>query len=228
MRFGLPAKYRPLLVGLASTTLVFAQGPPGRRPLRQEGLVSFGIIGGGQLRDWFQSVQNGTTTFDDKSGRFMIGPTLQIHPSPKYTIEIDALRRGFGAKSSGNILGVGFSANESGSSWEFPVMLKRRFYWARHVKSFVGAGVAVRHLSQDGTLVSTSGTASTTTNSQGSNTFGIPVGVGLEFRGNLFRFSPELRYTLWTADKTLAPVRLSGLFDSNPNQVAFVMGFTFN
>jgi hypothetical protein len=218
-----------LVVGLAAVSLASAQGQlPRQRPMRPEGLVSFGIVTGGELRDWFNSVQNGSTIFDDKSGHFMIGPTLQIHPTPRYTLEFDALRRGFGVRTSGNILGVGFSSTSSGNSWEFPVLVKRRFYMARHVKTFIGAGISVRHLSQFGTLTSTTNSANTMNSSQGSNTFGIPIAAGFEFRGSWFRFSPELRYTLWTADKTLAPVRVPGLFDANPNQVAFIMSFTLN
>ena len=203
--------------------------PPRRREAHQEGVIGFGLVAGGQLRDWFSTgVQSGNATFDDKSARFMLGPTVQFSMSPRYMLEFDAIRRGFGARTTGNIFGVGFASNSTGSSWEFPVIFKRRFIMARHVRPFLGAGVSVRHVSQDSTLTSLIDTKNTTSNSQGSISLGIPISAGLDFRAGIFHFTPELRYTLWTADKSFTPIRTPGLYDANPNQVAFILGFTIN
>jgi hypothetical protein len=192
-------------------------------------------VTGGELRDWYSTVQTGSTAFNDKTGKFLLGPTLQIYlsDSHRHVLEIDALRRGFGAQSTGNLLGIGFSTNSTGSAWEIPVIVKRRFVMDKRrghvqVHSFLGIGGAFRYLSQDYTVVSTTNPTGATTSSQGSNTFGIPLAAGLEFRGRVFRFSPELRYTLWTADKSFTPIRTSGSYNSNPNQVALIFGFTIN
>ncbi len=211
-------------------------GPGVRSPARrrweghEEGVIAFGLVAGGQLRDWFStSGQTGSSTFDDKSARFMVGPTLQFNLSPRYMLEFDAIRRGFGARTTGNIFGVGFSTDSTGSSWEFPVIFKRRFLMARHVKPLLGAGISLRHVSQDSSLTSLTGGANSTMNSsQGSISVGIPISAGIDFRTGIFHFTPELRYTLWTADKSFTPIRTPGLYDANPNQVAFILGFTIN
>ncbi len=201
-------------------------GPAAKKP-KEYGIVGVGIIGGGQLRDWFSTAQNPSGTLEDRSGRFMIGGTFQFHLSPRYTVEVDAMRRGFGVKSQASLLGVGFSSDSNGSSWEFPFLLKRHFVMHNYVRPFLGAGISIRHVNQNSTVTSTS-SSSTSQDSQGSNSFGIPLSAGLDFRARMFRISPELRYTLWTADKSFAPVRVTGLFDSLPNQVAFIVGFTIN
>ncbi len=203
---------------------------PRRREGAEEGVIGFGLVAGGQLRDWFSTAgRTGTSTFDDKSARFMIGPTIQFNLSPRYVLEFDAIRRGFGARTTGNIFGVGFSTDSSGSSWEFPVIFKRRFLMARHVKPLLGAGISLRHVSQDSSLTSLTGATNSTMNSsQGSISVGIPISAGMDFRTGIFHFTPELRYTLWTADKSFTPIRTPGLYDANPNQVAFILGFRIN
>ena len=208
-------------------------GPP--LPTPWSGRVSFGVVAGGELRDWFSTVQTGSTAFSDKTGKFLLGPKFETYfsDSHRHSLEIDAMRRGFGAQSTGNLFGVGFSTTSTGSSWEVPVIFKRRFIMDRrpghmYVHSFIGMGGAYRHLSQDYSVVATTTAGPATNSSQGSNTFGIPFAAGLDFRGRLFRFSPELRYTLWTADKSVTPVRTTGAYNANPNQVALIFGFTIN
>ena len=201
-------------------------GPAGASSSRDESSVSFGLLAGGQLRDWFSSVQNGSTSFADNSGRFLIGPTLQFH-WPRFTLEVDALRRGFGARSSGSILGLGFSNQSNGSAWEFPVLLKRKFRMSGMAKTFLGTGVAIRYLIQDATLAASGNPANQVQSSDRNVTFGIPLAAGVEFKVLRFRVTPELRYTLWTADKSFAPVRSSGSYDPNHNQVGLLFGFTF-
>lgn len=206
-----------------------AAAPPAaaaKKP-KEYGAVGVGIIGGGQLRDWFQTAKNPQAALEDKSGRFMIGATVHFNLSPRFMIELDAMRRGFGVKSTTSLLGVGFSSDSSGTSWEFPCLFKWHIATHNVVRPFVGFGGSVRHVSQSSKVTATASSASTT-DSQGSNTLGIPLAAGADFRLRMFRISPELRYTLWTADKSFTPVRVSGLFDSLPNQVAFLVAFTIN
>jgi opacity protein-like surface antigen len=202
--------------------------PPTRKQ-RKEGFVGIGIIGGGQLRSWFDTVKNPSATLEDTSGRFMIGGAVQFHLGPRFLIEADAMRRGFGVRSTGSLLGVGFASSSSGTSWEFPVMLKRRFMdETDHVRPFLGAGLSVRHITENYAVTLTSASSSSSASSQGSNSFGGTLGAGLDFRFKVFKISPELRYTLWTADKTFVPVRTTGLFDALPNQIGFIVGFVIN
>lgn len=224
------ASVRCLLFALAATSFAYAQPATSRGmppPFYRDGLVGFGVITGGELRDWFDTSQGGSTAFSDNTGRFMIGPTVQFHLTQRVVLEVDAMRRGFGAKSSGSVLGVGFSESSSGSSWEFPILLKRRFLMSQFVKPYLGAGVAFRYLAQSSTVTAADPKNNSTLNDH-STAIGIPIAGGLEFRTGVLRISPELRYTLWTSDKTLAAVRAAGSYNSNVNQVGFLVSFTVN
>ena len=228
----LKASIQVALLGVAAACSMQAQPATGRSvppAFYRDGLVGFGVIAGGELRDWFSTGQTGSTAFSDNTGRFMIGPTVQFHIGRKVVLEADAMRRGFGARNAGSVLGVGFSESSSGSSWEFPVLLKRRFLMSQYVKPYLGAGVAFRYLSADSTLTSANNDPkNNSTTSDHSTSIGIPFVGGLEFRTGILRISPELRYTLWTSDRVLAAVRTSGAYNSNINQVGFLVSFTVN
>jgi hypothetical protein len=200
-------------------------GPGGKLPPPSTN-ISFGLLAGGQLRDWFQTVQTGTTTFDDGSGRFMIGPTLRFNHK-QLTFEVDALRRGFGARSAGSFLGIGFSSKSTGSSWEFPVLVKKQINRDKSFRIVMGLGAAFRYNMQNASVNASSNLSNTTSGSDRNLTLGIPFSFGTELKTGHFRIAPEFRYTLWTADKSLTLVRIPGLYDANSNQVALLFAFTF-
>jgi len=207
-----------------------APSPPAPAPkpaAKQSAVVAFGILTGGQIRDWFNSSTTQNTTFIDNSGKFMIGPTLRVY-FVRWMCEVDALYRGYGAESSGNVLGLNFSNVSSGRAWEFPLMAKRLFTFEKHFKMFVGTGISFRYVGQTSTLSGGQASSPQAIESSDSTlTFGIPFSAGVELRSGRFRFTPELRYTLWTADKSLALVRTSDLWNPNVNQFAVLFGLTF-
>lgn len=194
------------------------KGPPA--------VVSFGLMAGGHLRNLLTTTQGQGSAVSDTSGHLLVGPTLQIHWT-RVTMELDALYRGYGTRSSGNLLGVSFENRANGRAWEFPLLLKRRFYPNAGVKPVIGAGVAVRYLGQSSVLTAANDPGNASANSDRNYIFGLPFAAGIEFKSNRFRFTPEFRYTLWAPDNSAFPVRAQRLFESNNNQFQLLMGFTF-
>ena len=215
---------RPITPPLASPA---SGGRRARFSDRREGLIAVGIVGGGYIRDLYQAFNNTNGLLADNSGKFLIGGTIQLLPTPRWVIEFDAMRRGIGVTNSGTILGLGFLSNSTGTQWEFPVLVKRRFLLTPHVKPFIGGGLAVRYTNQDSTIASATDARNVTRASEGTTTVGIPLAAGVEFRALIFRFSPELRYTLWSSDKNFSNIHTSAV-SANINQLAFILGFTIN
>jgi opacity protein-like surface antigen len=211
-----PAQPKPEEKKSGPETVAKKKGPPA--------VLSFGLMAGGHLRDFLNT--NGGAQVADTSGHLLIGPTLQVHWS-RFTLELDALYRGYGTRSSGNLLGVSFENRAHGRAWEFPLLAKRRFYPNAAVKPILGAGIALRYLGQSSTLAASHDPGMASTNIERTYTFGIPLAAGVEFKANRFRFTPEFRYSIWAADNSLFPVRTQGLFDSNNNQFQLLLGFTF-
>lgn len=221
-----PANQAPSgpVVGGASTQ---PQASPqaGGKPKRAPAVVAFGMVAGGHLRNWFENTSGQGNQFSDTSGRLLIGPTLQIHWKT-VALEIDALYRGYRTHGSGSILGISFVNDSNGRAWEFPILLKRKFYPTANIKPVFGAGVAIRYLGQQTQLVSVH-TPDVTASVGRNYVFGIPLSAGLEFKAARFRFMPEFRYVLWASETSLGQIRTQGLFDTNHSQFQLLLGFTF-
>lgn len=206
------------------------QAPPGPvvEPKRSApAVVSFGLMVGGNLRGVLTSTSSSAGTVEDTSGHLLIGPTLQIHWS-RVTLEIDALYRGYNTRASGNLLGLSFENRSDGRAWEFPVLIKRRFYPEAKVRPILGAGVAVRYIGQRSVLSTPFIPNTTQSSAQTNYVFGVPLAAGIEFRGNRFRFTPEFRYIFWAPDNSAFPVgSQGGIFQSNKNQFQLLASFTF-
>jgi hypothetical protein len=201
-----------------------AASPAPARPKYVPVPLALGLIGGGQLRDLFKTTLGPTNSLEDTSGRIVVGPTIQFHWD-RYAVQLDALYRGYGLRSSGNLLGLGFSNRSTGRTWEFPLLLKRKFNSPEMAfRPFIGAGIAMRYLGQTSTISANDQSATEQTSTR-QMTFGLPLALGMEFHLHRFRLSPELRYTLWTADNA-TPIRTQ-LFDPNYNQFQLLFGFTF-
>jgi hypothetical protein len=140
--------------------------------------------------------------FTAESPRYLVGPYVELRLPAKMAVEVDALYRSYDFRSAG----VGASA----SSWEFPVLIKHRFF-AGPVRPYFDAGVSFSRLS-DINLSSLN---------HRSN-YGIVVGGGLEFNLFVLKVSPEVRYTGW-AFRNFDDV----LLQSKRNQLAVLVGFGF-
>jgi hypothetical protein len=142
------------------------------------------------------------SVFTGEAPRYTVGPYVELRLPASMSIEVDALYRSYDFRSAG----VGASA----SSWEFPVLIKHRFF-AGPVRPYIDAGVSFSRLS-DINLSSLN---------HRSN-YGIVVGGGLEFNLFLIKVSPEVRYTGWALrDFDGSQVQ------SKRNQLAVLVGFGF-
>ena len=140
--------------------------------------------------------------FTGDSPSYTIGPYVELRLPANMGIEVDALYRSYNFRTDG----LGSSA----SSWEFPFLVKHRFF-AGPVRPYFDAGVSFSRLS-DIKLSSLN---------HRSN-YGIVVGGGLEFNLFLIKVSPEVRYTGW-AFRNFDGTQVQ----SKRNQLAVLVGFGF-
>ena len=170
------------------------------------------------------------------TGRWTVGPTIEFRLVYGFSVEADALYRGYRLQESfasptfigGDITYPPlFTSYRSDTKvWDFPVLLKYRF-GSRSFRPFLDAGYAWSHSTSDVTssLVCL-GTADTCAGSNlanyyqffghanTTNNLGGPTGgVGVEFKVGKFKLAPEVRYTHY----------------SNPtsNVASVLVGFTF-
>lgn len=156
----------------------------------------------------FQDVTNvssvnslsGVVKTADQSGRYTIGPTVQLGLPLGFRVEADALYRPAA-------FSVGL-ANFSSAQWRFPVMLQYRLSFPV-VKPFVGAGYSYDHLN----ITGVSGTNSYSITSH----HGFVIGAGVDLKVPFVRISPEIRYTRDAGAETLL----------NGNQTEFLIGIRF-
>jgi hypothetical protein len=126
------------------------------------------------------------------------GPYLDVHLPGGNSIEIDALRRKYEYGTLG-----------TGSSWEFPVVLKHR----------IGSGMA-RPYFEGGASFSRLSDIQLSTLKHREN-FGLVLGGGVEIKFLFLKLSPEVRYTAW------AVRNFDGGLQTNRKQLAVLMGFGF-
>jgi hypothetical protein len=157
--------------------------------------IGVGIKLGVPVTDAFKVIQ---TQSPASSQHFVWGPYLELRLPGGNSVEIDALRRGYDWGLFG-----------SGSSWEFPVVVKHR----------IGEGL-IRPYFEGGAAFSQLSDIKISTLKHRSN-YGIVVGGGVEMNLLFLKVSPEIRYTGWAFNS------FEGGLDSNRNQVAVLMGFNF-
>lgn len=198
---------------------------------------SFGVKAGVPVTSALPDYDSATDVVD--TGRWTVGPTVEVRLIDHLSFEFDALYRGyrqqqsFGAyfaiQSGANsvplvTVPVYVSARQDAKEWDFPLLLKYRFH-AGPVRPFVDAGFEFAHVSSDFTSVQTClgtsdacGAAGVVSYSQygytsGVNRRGPAVGVGVEFKYRRVRIAPEVRYTKLTRP--------------NANEATVLVGFTF-
>jgi hypothetical protein len=186
--------------------------------------IGVGIKGGVPLTDLFDSEDNAV---DIETKRYVVGPMVELRLPAGLAIEVDALysRANFGSifGAAGSILTAPFDA----SSWEFPILLKKKFGGPDAVvasaRPYIGAGASFRRLSGLGTVGSF-----ITGNRSGSvdrNNTGFVAGGGVEFKALFIRIAPELRFTYWGTDHFTEG--LANIFKTNKAQGQFLIGLYF-
>lgn len=220
------------MLGLTFAPLAFAQ-------------FSFGVKGGVpilgtiQTQCEFNAELNALLApcYSTNTKRYIVGPTVEFDVFPKWAIELDALFNRTDYSGSDGIpsptlpIGIGVISNRAAvNSWEFPLMVNRRFSLGR-TTPFVDAGPSFRHVSVSSQVTTmmfgtppnvTSFTTDHPNELQNRFSVGFSVGIGVEFRESKLHISPELRYTRWGFPN----IERSAL-TSNPNQLEFVLGVTF-
>jgi outer membrane protein W len=192
-------------------------------------VVTFGVKAGVPLTS--APFNSGTTHTD----RWTVGATVEGHITKSFSIEVDALYRGYNRFGEGifyYLPGTGmFPIASSDTSytyryevkaWDAPILLKYRFAKGP-IRPFINGGLQYTHESADVTI-SCFGPACNSLSSVilpkyigqstvQSNRWGVVGGAGVEFRLGKMRIAPEYRYT-----------RLN-----NPggNQSTLLVGFTF-
>jgi len=174
-------------------------------------LFSFGAKIGHPFEDVLHSQLTLGSILTPSSGRYTLGPTVELNLPHRVSIEADILFRPI--RFDAQTLGV-TTDRITGYEWRFPLLAKYRLKGGR-VRPYLAGGPAWQAVTG---VKSGSGLAVK------SATGGVAAG-GLEVKVATVRLSGELRYTRWGA----ASVRsvLTGLAHSNLNQVDLLVGLTF-
>lgn len=172
-------------------------------------LLSFGAKLGYPAKDVWKEGLVTSYTVSPLSGRFTLGPTVELNLPHRVSIEADLLYRSadFDLRTTG-------SQRVKGTEWRIPILLKYRVRGGL-VRPFLAAGPTWQLFTGfDGPLG-----LDTETNK------GVTAAAGLEGKLALVRLSGELRYTRWGA-ATIGNLA-SGLTNVNKNQVEMLLGVTF-
>ena len=171
----------------------------------------------------------GNTTFANvKTKKYIVGPQFELRLPAGFAIELDALYTNFRIDTPLNtvtsVLGSSFDAD----SWEFPLMLKKKFGGAdavaASVRPFVGAGASFRRLT-DVDDIGRFIVGSSASDRVDKTATGFVVGAGVEIRALFLRISPEVRFTRWGTENFREGV--ANILKTNRNQGQLLVGFSF-
>jgi len=135
---------------------------------------------------------------------FIVGPYVEVRLPFGLAVEGDALYQ--------HNLYEGVSTG-SGSTWQFPILLKYRFLKGP-IRPYVEGGPAFSHITDIAEIPSLN---------HRSN-FGIVLGGGIEVKVWKLRVAPEGRYNGFALTNIESP---AGLFQSNRNLATFTLGVGF-
>ena len=183
---------------------------------------TFGVKGGVRLTT---DLDNYDATSESK--RYVAGPMITAALPAGFRLEIDALYRRVGYRTSfGSVFGY-FTERDRGNSWEFPIILRHSLIRGL----YVGAGYApltingTAHINQ----VDLFPVSFQVFDRPGSwdVTHGVVGTAGIEKRVGPMRIAPEVRYTFWTAP-ALNIYGSHGYFvQSSQHQVDLMLGIHF-
>lgn len=173
--------------------LFFAALPAGAQ------LFSVGVRGGVPLTDAYNAVSNPTIALS--TGRFVIGPTVELHLPFGLGAEADALYRSY-------------TVGGTVTQWEFPILATYHFHKVGPLlRPFVDGGPAFNHISAP-------------SNFSVRSAAGFALGAGVEAKFLLLRVEPEIRWTHW-GRTNFTYSTANSVFSSNQNEVEFLVGVTF-
>lgn len=179
--------------------------------------LSVGVKGGMGLTDAFANTTtpllNATRNFSSGSKDYIVGPMIELRLPLHFAIEVDALYRPLNlTTATTSTVSPSFTSSQTYNSWEFPMLLKYRFY-SGSISPYVEAGPSWRTVSFPSAF------------NQLSNA-GFTAGGGVEFHALHVRVAPEVRYTRWGADSG-GPNSNFVSPSSNLNQAELLVGISF-
>jgi hypothetical protein len=185
--------------------------------------VSYGLKAGVPMTDVVSAASGSLAAISTSSDRYIVGPDVELHLPYGLGVEFDVLYRRFSYSALSSLPGLVSSLSATGSSWEFPLLVKKRFL-PGPVHPFVDAGVNFNKLTGlSQTVQAVAGASSAPSN---DFTKGFTMGGGVDMHLLLLHITPELRYTRW-GSQLLNPILPGGSLSSKQNQAEFLVGFTF-
>jgi len=192
-------------------------------------IISFGVKAGVPLTEPTPSYSGFGSQLD--TGRWTVGPTIEVRLGHGLSFEADALYRGYRSFNSYFFSGASYPTLYSWTrtetkAWDFPFLIKYRFTAGRW-RPFVDGGYSfTRETADSNSFLQCVGT-SEVCNLQGVyNSVGRfvgashsqhhgngVVGVGVDFKLRKITIAPEIRYS-----RSNTP---------NRNQATILVGFTF-
>jgi hypothetical protein len=173
--------------------------------LAQAQPFSAGLKAGVPLTDALSVQPSNPLGYVESTGRYIIGPFVEVRLPLGLSLEADALYRGFSFNS--------FQGGVSAGSWEFPVLAKYRLL-PGPLRPYVEGGLVFSHLTAPQDAVQLIH----------RNDYGIVLGAGLEIHALVLRISPEIRYEGFLFHNFDSP---GHLLESNRNQAMVLVGISF-
>ena len=193
--------------------------------------IGFGVKGGVRATGDINTPGFGPGS---ESKRYVIGPAAELALPFGIGIEVDALYRRVGFRTSDGNLTGSFQASYRANSWEFPILFKDKLPFP-FLKPFWEAGYAPRHIS--GSYSAIGWTADIPTGKVTNYTskgdwkpgvsHGLVAGIGAETGLGKIHVSGELRYTRWNNDPIGFSTHTGNYVNMSQNQVDFLVGFTW-
>lgn len=189
--------------------------------------VSVGIKGGVPLTEAFDTVSDASRGYFSKTRRYIVGPSFELGLPAGFAIELDMLYTRLQFNSIQSLPGPVSTADTSAGSFEFPLLLKKKF-GEGNVRPFLDTGASYRRLwdiSQVRSFISSRSETSNPAELDSKNNVGFVVGAGVEIRALLIKITPEVRFTRWGVDNFRDGI--GGLLKTNKNQGQFLVGISF-
>ena len=195
--------------------------------------IGVGLKVGLPLTDAFDIATGPSGSYTSDTTRYIIGPQVELRLPAGFAIELDALYTKLNFSSVGSVAGSVVNAVTDADSWEFPLLLKKKFGGANAgvaaVRPFVDVGASFKRLTSIKQVRNfVTGSPQETSNPaelQDKSGTGFVIGGGLEIRALFLRISPEVRFTRWGTANFREGV--ANLLETNRNQAQFLVGFHF-
>ena len=187
--------------------------------------VHVGIKGGVPLTEAFDTISEASRGYFSKTRRYIVGPSFELGLPAGFGLELDMLYTRLQFNSVLSVPGPVTTTDTTASSFEFPLLLKKKF-GEGDARPFVTTGAAFRRLTditQIGNFIT--GSNDDPPELRHRSSVGFVAGAGVELRVLLLKITPEVRFVRWGTDNFRDGI--AGLLKTNKNQGQFLVGFSF-